>query len=127
MLWCRNGYLNREALVTLRFPAAIAALLLLLLAACSTDRNVTGRGLTSGESFSGTASPGTFGGSLSLVSDRGTHCEGRSMSAESVGSTIVVLTCDDGRAGSVLLLDGPSQSVGTGVLGDEKVTLTITK
>ena len=64
---------------------------------------------------------------MSLASSKGAHCEGRSMSSETVGSTVVVMTCDDGRAGSVILLDGPSQSVGTGFLGDEKVTLTITK
>ena len=99
------------------------------LAGCAVDRTVEGRALGTGETFTGTARPGGMlsSGSLSLQSSKGAKCEGRTLSAETVGSTVAVLTCDDGRAGSVILLDGPSQSVGTGLLGSDQVTLTITK
>ena len=112
--------------------ATRVTLLLIVLAAlggCTVDRTVEGRVLGTSETFSGTATPGGMltSGSLSLESSKGAKCEGRAMSAETVGSTVAVLTCDDGRAGSVILLDGPSQSVGTGLLGSDQVTLTITK
>jgi hypothetical protein len=127
MLEWRHRTLNREARVKLPVPVLLVAFA--ALAGCSADRNVTGRLLGSGETFTGTATPGGLlsGGSMSLRSSSGARCEGRSMSSETVGSTVAVLTCDDGRAGSVILLDGPSQSVGSGVLGTDKMTLTITK
>jgi hypothetical protein len=105
-------------------PCAFA---LLLLAACSTDRAVEARILKTGESFTGTASPGTFGGSLEMQSSVGAKCTGRTTTAESIGSTVVVLVCDDGRVGSVILLDGARQSTGSGVLGEDQVTLSITQ
>jgi len=104
-------------------PAALAA----VLAGCAGD-NVTGRVLTTGETFTGSSSAALFGGdALSLESSKGTKCTGRSMGSETIGSSVAVITCDDGRAGSVVFLDGPGQSVGTGLLGDDKVTFTIEK
>ena len=111
--------------VKLSFLLHLAALA--ALAGCA-SADVSGRILSTGETFTGTSSPGLIGGgSLDLESSKGTRCEGRTVSAQSVGSTVAVITCDDGRAGSVVLLDGPSQSVGTGVLGNDQMTLTIEK
>ncbi|HVY98317.1 MAG TPA: hypothetical protein VHA35_02365 [Dongiaceae bacterium] len=99
----------------------------LALAACAGD-NVTGRALSTGETFTGSSSAGLIGGgSLSLQSSKGAKCEGRTMGSETIGSSVAVITCDDGRAGSVVFIDGPGQSVGRGVLGDDQVTLTIEK
>ena len=103
----------------------------LLLAACSSP-NVSGQVLATGETFTGSARSGLVGdmtgtGSLDLTSSTGTKCEGRTVSAAQVGSTVAIITCNDGRAGSVVLLDGPTQSVGTGVLGNDQMTLTIEK
>jgi predicted small secreted protein len=107
-------------------PTALLALLLpaLLLAACATNRTVEGRIAATGESFTGTFDPGSFGGSLEMESDR-TRCTGRSTGSETIGTTVVVLLCDDGRAGSAVLLDGPTRSSGTGVLGEDQVSLSI--
>jgi hypothetical protein len=108
-------------------PSVLVAAALMGLAGCAGD-TVTGRALTTGETFTGSSSAGLIGGgSLSLASSKGTKCEGRTMGSEAIGSTVALITCDDGRAGSVIFLDGPSQSVGTGVLGDDKVTMTIEK
>lgn len=97
------------------------------LAGCAGD-NVSGRALATGETFTGTSSAGLIGGgSLSLQSSKGTKCEGRTMGSEQLGSSVAVITCDDGRAGSVVFVDGPGQSVGTGFLGTDKVTMTIEK
>lgn len=99
----------------------------LALAGCAGD-NVTGRVLTTGETFTGSSSAALLGGdALSLQSSKGTKCTGRSMGSETIGSSVAVINCDDGRAGSVVFLDGPGQSVGTGFLGDDKVTFTIEK
>jgi hypothetical protein len=97
----------------------------LLLAACSTDRVVEAHVLGTGESFTGTASPGTFGGSLEMQSDKGIKCTGRTAGSETVGTTVAVLVCDDGRAGTVVLLDGPTRSSGSGVLGDDQLSISI--
>ena len=103
-------------------PAALIAL-----TGCAGD-NVTGRALATGETFTGSSRAALFGGdALSLESSKGTKCTGRGMGSEAIGSSVAVITCDDGRAGSVVFLDGPGQSVGTGVLGDDKVTFTIVK
>jgi hypothetical protein len=108
------------------FPCTLLAIAVLL-AGCAGD-NVTGRALTTGETFTGSSSAGLIGGgSLSLESSKGTKCEGRTMGSEQLGSTVAVITCDDGRAGSVFFIDGPRQSVGNGFLGDDKVTITIEK
>lgn len=108
-------------------PFVLSVAAATVLAGCAGD-NVTGRVLTTGETFTGSSSTALFGGdALSLESNKGTKCTGRTMGSETLGSSVAVLTCDDGRAGSVLFLDGPGQSVGTGVLGDDKVTFTIEK
>jgi len=98
-----------------------------LLAGCAGD-SITGRALNTGETFTGSAKEGLIGGgSLSLTSSTGVKCSGRTMGSESLGSSVAVITCDDGRAGSVVFLDGPESSVGNGVLGEDQVTLTIEK
>jgi hypothetical protein len=101
-------------------------LALLLLAACATDRTVEAHIKQTGESFTGTFDPGTFGGSLEMESDQ-TKCTGRSTGSETIGTTVVVLICDDGRAGTAVLLDGPTRSSGSGVLGDDQVSLSIAR
>jgi len=105
---------------------AILCGLFLALSACATDRAVEARIAATGESFTGTFDPGTFGGSLDMESDR-TKCTGRSTGSETIGTTVVVLVCDDGRAGSAVLLDGPTRSTGTGVLGEDQVSLSIAR
>ena len=98
----------------------------LLVAACAADRGVEAHINKTGESFTGTYDPGTFGGSLEMESDK-TKCTGRSTGSETIGTTVVVLICDDGRAGSAVLLDGPTRSSGSGVLGDDQVSISITR
>ncbi|MDQ7250777.1 hypothetical protein [Dongia sedimenti] len=100
---------------------------LLLLSACASDRVVEARIAKTGESFTGTFDPGTFGGSLEMESAAGVKCTGRSTGSETIGTTVVVLICDDGRAGSAVLLDGPTRSTGSGVLGDDQVSLSISR
>jgi hypothetical protein len=100
---------------------------LLLLAACSTDRAVEARIAKTGESFTGTFDPGTFSGALEMESGDGVKCTGRSTGSETIGTTVVVLICDDGRAGSAVLLDGPTRSSGSGLLGDDQVSLSIAR
>lgn len=97
-----------------------------LLAGCATDRTVEARINRTGESFTGTFDPGSFGGSLEMESSR-TKCTGRSTGSETFGTTVLVLICDDGRAGTAVLLDGPTRASGSGVLGDDQVSLTITR
>ena len=104
--------------------AALGALL--LLGACATARAVEANIGATGESFTGTFDPGSFGGSLEMQSDK-TKCTGRSTGSETIGTTIVVLLCDDGRTGSAVLLDGPTRSTGTGVLGDDQVSMSISR
>jgi hypothetical protein len=106
-------------------PTAVCALL--LLAACATDRTVEARIVKTGESFTGTYEPGTFGGSLEMESAAGVKCTGRSTGSETIGTTVVVLICDDGRAGSAVLLDGPTRASGSGVLGDDQVSVSISR
>jgi len=105
-------------------PTALFALL--LLAACATDRSVEAHISKTGEAFTGTFDPGTFGGSLEMESSR-TKCTGRSTGSETIGTTVVVLICDDGRAGSAVLLDGPTRSSGSGVLGDDQISVSIAR
>jgi hypothetical protein len=100
---------------------------LLLLAACASDRSVEAHIATTGESFTGTFDPGTFSGSLEMESTGGVKCTGRSTGSETIGTTVVVLICDDGRTGSAVLLDGPTRSTGSGVLGDDQVSLSISR
>jgi len=105
-------------------PATLGALL--LLTACATDRAVEAHIGATGESFAGTFDPGTFGGSLEMQSDK-TKCTGRSTGSETIGTTVVVLLCDDGRTGTAVLLDGPTRSTGSGVLGDDQISVSISR
>jgi hypothetical protein len=105
-------------------PEALFALL--LLAACATDRTVEAHIGATGETFTGTFDPGTFGGSLEMQSDK-TKCTGRSTGSETIGTTVVVLLCDDGRTGTAVLLDGPTRSTGSGVLGDDQISVSISR
>jgi|AraplaMF_Col_mMF_1032025.scaffolds.fasta_scaffold00280_19 hypothetical protein len=105
-------------------PTALCALL--LLTACATDRAVEAHIANTGESFTGTYDPGTFGGSLEMQSDK-TKCTGRSTGSETIGTTVVVLLCDDGRTGTAVLLDGPTRSTGSGVLGDDQISVSISR
>jgi hypothetical protein len=102
-------------------------ILLSLLAGCAADRTVEARIAKTGESFTGTFDPGTFSGSLEMQSNRGTQCTGRSTGSETIGTTVVVLVCDDGRTGSAVLLDGPTRSTGSGLLGEDQVSVTISR
>jgi hypothetical protein len=106
-------------------PALCAALL--LLAGCASDRAVEAHVAKTGESFTGTFDPGTFGGSLEMQSKGGVQCTGRSTGSETIGATVVVLICDDGRTGSAVLIDGPTRSTGSGVLGEDQVSLSISR
>lgn len=99
---------------------------LLLLSACASDRTVEARINSTGESFTGTFDPGSFGGALEMESGR-TKCTGRATGSETIGTTVVVLVCDDGRAGTAVLLDGPTRASGSGVLGDDQVSITISR
>jgi hypothetical protein len=100
---------------------------LLFLAACASDRAVEAHVAKTDESFAGTFDPGTFSGSLEMESNKGAQCTGRSTGSETIGTTVVVLVCDDGRTGSAVLLDGPTRSTGSGVLGDDQVSLSISR
>jgi hypothetical protein len=106
-------------------PTALCALL--MLAGCASDRMVEAHITKTGESFTGTFDPGTFSGSLEMDSNKGAKCTGRSTGSETIGTTIVVLVCDDGRTGSAVLLDGPTRSTGSGVLGEDQVSLSISR
>ncbi len=100
---------------------------LLLLAACASDRTVEAHVASTGESFTGTFDPGTFSGSLEMESNKGAKCTGRSTGSETLGTTVVVLVCDDGRTGTAVLLDGPTRSTGSGALGDDQISLSISR
>jgi hypothetical protein len=105
---------------------ASALSLIVSLSACSGGDIVEGRMLHTPEFFSGTAGDGwRSGASLSVTSSKGTKCVGRYTKGETAGSSIAVMNCDDGRTGSVFFTDSPHESVGTGMLGTDIVTLTI--
>jgi hypothetical protein len=105
---------------------ASALFLIVLLSACCGGDTVEGRMLHTPEFFSGTAGDGwRSGASLSVTSSKGARCVGRYTKGETAGSSIAVMNCDDGRTGSVFFTDSPHQSVGTGMLGTDIVTLTI--
>jgi hypothetical protein len=111
---------TRGGTMRVAFAAALA------LCGCATEHNVEGRMLHASETFSGTAANGWgSGGSLTVTSSKGAKCVGRYMKAEAINSSVAVMNCDDGRAGSVLFLDGAHSSIGTGMLGKDIVTLTI--
>ena len=107
---------------------------LLLLSGCAGD--VEGKLLHAPETFTGESTASIDGdGSITLVSDRGTRCDGpyrqvRNDTAGEVGADesqngLATLTCSDGRTGSVMFTVGADQAVGTGMLGHDIVTLTI--
>ncbi len=132
---------NRNATV---FPAVVSALgSLIILAGCAEvggigkgHENVEGRMLHAPETFSGESTAGVDGeGSITLISDRGAHCSGpyrqipdgnaAEVGGEATNNGLATLTCTDGRTGSVMFTVGADQAVGTGMLGQDIVTLTI--
>ena len=120
--------------------AALGALL--LLGGCemtkqSVAHNIEGRMLHTPESFSGTTTAELTGaGTLNLLSTKGARCGGayRQVHDDNTAEIQVAdqrksgeldLTCSDGRSGKVLFLVGDEEAVGTGMLGKDIVTLTI--
>ena len=120
--------------------AALGALL--LLGGCemtqhAASHNIEGRMLHTPESFSGTTTAELAGaGTLNLLSTKGTRCGGayRQVQDDNTAEIQVAdqrksgeldLTCSDGRSGKVLFLVGDEEAVGTGMLGKDIVTLTI--
>jgi hypothetical protein len=100
--------------------------LIVLASACSTEITVEGRLLHTPETFSGTVARNwQSGGSLSVTSSKGVKCVGRYANADAIDSSIAMMTCDDGRTGKVFFTDMQHESVGTGMLGTDIVTLTI--
>jgi hypothetical protein len=122
--WSGDLFLRRGGIKSTLRPTGLGVLL--LLAACATDRTVEAHIAQTGERFTGTFDPGTFGGSLEMQSDK-SRCTGRSTGSETLGTTVVVLLCDDGRTGSAVLLDGPTRSTGSGVLGDDQISASISR
>lgn len=128
-----------------RLPFAVLALGSLSIAAgCAGDAkdareaasNVEGRMLHTPETFTGESTAAIDGdGSMSLVSDRGARCAGpyrqvpndnaAEVGAGASNSGVAKLTCSDGRTGSVMFTLGADQAIGTGMLGQDIVTLTI--
>jgi hypothetical protein len=107
---------------------------LLLLAGCAD--NVEGRLLHAPETFTGESTGGIDGnGSLTLTSNLGTRCSGPyrqipndnggEVGGHSTDNGIATLTCSDGRTGRVMFTVGADQAVGTGMLGQDIVTLQI--
>jgi hypothetical protein len=116
------------------FLAAWSLGSMLLLAGCA--GNVEGKMLHTPETFTGESSASIDGdGSISLISNRGTRCGGpyrqvRNDSAGEIGADesnngLATIRCTDGRTGSVMFTVGADQAVGTGMLGQDIVTLTI--
>jgi hypothetical protein len=64
---------------------------LLAFSGCARD-NVTGRAPAAGETFTGLSAGPIGGGALALQSSKGTKCEGRTWGAESIGSSVAVIT-----------------------------------
>lgn len=107
----------------------------LLLSGCS--GTVEGRMLHTPETFTGEATASIDGdGQIALLSNQGTRCHGpyRQVPDDNGGEVgadasdengHATLTCSDGRTGSVMFLVGADQAVGTGMLGQDIVTLTI--
>jgi hypothetical protein len=107
---------------------------MLLLPGCA--GNVEGKMLHAPETFTGESTASIDGdGSISLISNRGTRCGGpyrqvRNDNAGEVGADqsnngLATLTCTDGRTGAVMFTVGDGEAVGTGMLGQDIVTLTI--
>ena len=101
------------------------------------SHNIAGKMLHTPESFTGTSTAELAGdGMLNLISTTGTRCGGayRQVHDDNTAeiqvsdqhkSGEVDLTCSDGRRGKVLFLVGDDEAVGTGMLGRDIVTLTI--
>lgn len=98
--------------------------------------NVEGRMLHTAETFKGESTAEIDGdGSISLLSDRGARCGGpyrqvpndnaAEVRAGASNNGVAELTCSDGRTGSVMFTLGARQAIGTGMLGQDIVTLTI--
>jgi hypothetical protein len=105
-----------------------------LLSGCA--GNVEGKMLHAHETFTGESTAGIDGnGSLTLTSSSGTHCSGpyRQVPNDTAGEVgghetengLATLTCSDGRKGQVMFTVGADQAVGTGMLGEDIVTLQI--
>jgi hypothetical protein len=116
------------SLVALSFGA------ILLLSGCA--GNVEGKMLHAPETWIGETTGSIDGnGSISLVSNRGTHCDGpyRQVPNDTAGEVgagpsdngVAMLTCSDGRTGRVMFEVGADQAVGTGMLGGDVVMLQI--
>ena len=127
---------------TFIFRLAAACGAFLLLAGCemtshAKSNTIEGRMLHTPESFTGTTTAELAGtGVLNLLSTKGTRCGGayRQVHDDNTAEVRVEdqhksgeadLTCSDGRSGKVLFLVGDSEAVGTGMLGKDIVTLTI--
>jgi hypothetical protein len=106
----------------------------LLLAGCG--GNVAGKMLHAPETFTGESTAAIDGnGSITLISSRGTRCEGPyhqvpndtagEVGADQSQNGVATLTCSDGRTGRVMFTVGADQAVGTGMLGEDIVTLQI--
>jgi hypothetical protein len=107
---------------------------LLPLSGCAGD--VEGKMLHAPETFTGETSASIDGdGSITLTSNRGVRCEGpyRQVANDTAGEVdadqshngVATLTCSDGRTGRVMFTVGADQAVGTGMLGEDIVTLQI--
>lgn len=117
---------------------ALGCLLTMTGCAGSGDRtpNVEGRMLHSTETFTGATTASIDGdGSIALISDRGAHCAGPysqvandnsgEVRAGASNNGVATLSCNDGRQGSVMFTVGAAQAIGTGMLGQDILTLTI--
>lgn len=100
--------------------------------------NIEGKLLHAPENFTGESTGNIDGnGSITLLSDRGTRCDGpyrqvlddnaAEVSPDESHNGVATLTCNDGRTGSVMFTVGADQAVGTGMLGEDIVTLRITE
>jgi hypothetical protein len=120
----------------IRCPVFLALSLGMLLMLSGCAGNVAGKMLHTPETFTGESSASIDGeGSITLTSNRGTRCSGpyRQVPNNDVGEVgghatengLATLTCSDGRKGRVMFTVGADQAVGTGMLGQDIVTLQI--
>src|SRR4051812_19670383 len=135
-----------RANTTIAALSRIASLLasVLLLASCTGtapdqtghSSNIEGKMLHTLETFTGKSTADIDGdGAISLTSDRGARCSGpyrqvadgnsAEVGAAASSNGVATLTCNDGRTGSVMFTVGPNNAIGTGMLGQDIVTLTI--
>jgi hypothetical protein len=103
----------------------------------SAPHSIEGKMLHAPESFTGTTTADLAGsGTMNLLSTKGTRCGGayRQVQDDNTAEIRVEdqhksgeadITCSDGRSGKVLFLVGEQEAVGTGMLGKDIVTLTI--